>query len=64
MPKKFPNLLGQKATHNLSDEKMAAIIGVSRNSWMDKIRSGRFTLPECKALASYFGKSIDWLFEE
>ena len=29
----FPNLLGQKAYHHMTDDDMAAVIGVSRNSY-------------------------------
>lgn len=58
----FPNLLGQKAYRGLSDTDMANIIGVSRNTWHQKIKNGRFTPMECKALCEYFGKSFAYLF--
>lgn len=38
----YPNLLGQKAYYHLTDEDMGKIIGVSRTSYGQKIRSGRF----------------------
>lgn len=60
----FPNLLGQKAIHKLSDADMAQIIGVSRNAYQQKIKSGRFTPAECKALCCYFGKSFAYLFAD
>lgn len=58
----FPNLLGQKAVHKLSDADMADIIGVSRTSYQQKVKSGRFTPAECKALCKYFNKSFAYLF--
>ena len=58
----FPNLLGQKAAHHLSDQDMAAIINVSRNSYMHKMKSGRFWPSECRAYCEYFGKSFGYLF--
>lgn len=58
----YPNLLGQKAYHHLSDADMAAIIGVSRNSYQQKIRSGRFTPDECKAFCDRFEKPFSFLF--
>ena len=58
----FPNLMGQKALHKLSDAHMAKIIGVSRNAYQQKIKSGRFTPAECKALCEYFDKSFSYLF--
>ena len=58
----YPNLLGQKAYRHLSEADMAAIIGVSRTAWQKKIKSGRFTVFECKTLCDYFGKPFDYLF--
>ena len=60
----FPNLLGQKAYHHMTDDDMASIIGVSRNSYQQKIKSGRFTPDECKAYCSHFGKRFEYLFAE
>ena len=42
----FPNLLGQKAARHLTDEDMAAIIGISRTAYQAKKKSGRFTAEE------------------
>lgn len=58
----YANLLGQKALHHLTDEDMANIIGVSRNSYSQKMRSGRFWPKECQAFCWYFNKSFDYLF--
>lgn len=58
----YANLLGQKAFHKLTDDDMGRIIGVSRNTYSQKIRSGRFTPIECRAFCTYFGKSFDYLF--
>lgn len=60
----FPNLLGQKALHKLTDADMAQIIGVSRNAYQQKQKSGRFTPEECRALCRHFGKRFDYLFAE
>lgn len=58
----YPNLLGQKAYYHLTDEEMGKIIGVSRASYGQKIRSGRFWPNECRAFCAYFNKSFDYLF--
>lgn len=58
----YPNLMGQKAYHGLTTEDMGKIIGVSRASYEQKIKSGRFTPDECKALCDYFGKRFEYLF--
>ena len=59
----YPNLLWQKAFHKLTDEDMGRIINVSRNSYSQKIRSGRFYPDECKKYCEYFHKSFEFLFE-
>lgn len=58
----YPNLLGQKAYHHMSNEDMAKIIGISRRAYESEIRSGRFTPAECAAYVQYFNKSFDYLF--
>lgn len=58
----YPNLLGQKAYHHLSNQKMASIINVSRTAYEQKIKSGRFTPAECTMYCKYFNKPFDYLF--
>lgn len=60
----YPNLLGQKAYHHLTNKDMARIIGVSRTAYDQKIRSGRFTPDECKAFCTFFGKRFEYLFAD
>ena len=59
----FPNLLGQKAYHKLTNDDMARIINVSRPTYERKVRNGKFTFDECMKFVTYFGKSLDYLFE-
>lgn len=58
----YPNLLGQQRFHHMNDAEMASVIGVSRNAYQQKIRSGRFTPDECKAYCDRFRKSFAYLF--
>lgn len=58
----YPNLLGQKAYHKLSNEDLADILNLSRSSLEQKLKSGRFTPEECKTLCKYFGKPFEFLF--
>ena len=58
----YANLLGQKAYYHLTDEDMGKIIGVSRNTFSQKIKSGRFWPNECKAYCTYFNKFFEFLF--
>lgn len=58
----YANLLEQKANRKMSNEDMAKIIGVSRNSYEAKIKSGRFTPQECFKYIKYFNKTFAFLF--
>ena len=58
----YPNLLGQQKSHKLSDESMGEIVGISRNTFSQKIKSGRFKPAECKAYCEYFNKPFEYLF--
>lgn len=60
----YANLLGQKTNRKMSNEDMAKIIGVSRNSYEAKIKSGRFTPQECFSYIRYFNKPFEFLFSE
>lgn len=58
----FPNLLGQKAYHHMTNEDMAKVIGTSRVSYENKIKTGKFTVRECNKFIAYFNKPFEYLF--
>lgn len=58
----FPNLLGVKAYNHLTDEDMGKIIGVSRATFGQKMRNGRFLPDECRAICKYFNLPFEYLF--
>lgn len=58
----YPNLLGQKAFRHLTADDMGNIIGVSRQTYSQKIASGNFTPVECMKYVKFFGKPFDFLF--
>lgn len=58
----FPNLLGQKAFHKMSNDDMATVIGVSRASFENKMKTGKFTVSEINAYIRFFKKPYDCLF--
>lgn len=58
----YPNLLGQKVYYHLCDQDMAKIIGVSRSSYCQKLRTGNFYPDECRAYCRYFDKPFHYLF--
>lgn len=58
----YPNLMGQKAYHHLSNDDMGRIINISREAYEQKMRSGRFTPGECLKYCKFFNKSFEYLF--
>lgn len=58
----FPNLMGMKEYYKLSSEEMGSIIGVSRQTYENKMQTGKFTPSECKAYCRRFNKTFDFLF--
>lgn len=58
----FPNLIGQKAIHRMSNEDMAKVIDVSRRCYENKMNSGRFTAAECRKYCIFFKKPFEYLF--
>lgn len=58
----FPNLIGQKAVHHLTDDDMSEIICTTRITYQRKLTTGKFTVAECKALCRHFNKPFDYLF--
>ena len=58
----FANLLGQKAYHHLTNADMARIIGVSRSTFCQKLRTGGFGPEECRIYCPYFQKPFSYLF--
>lgn len=60
----YENLINEKTYHQLTDEDMGRIIGVSRTTYCRKMQSGRFWPRECLAFCKYFNKSFEYLFAE
>lgn len=58
----YPNLLGLKAVRKISNDDMANAIGISRQAFNHKLKTGKFTVPECKVYINMFGKPFEYLF--
>jgi len=58
----FPNIRVEMARHKRKKAEMAAILGISENSFRFKMDGKReFTLNELRVLAEHFGVTIDYL---
>lgn len=58
----YPNLLGQKAYHHMTNDDMAKVIKISRKAYEKKAKTGKFSIEEGRAYCDYFNKPFDYLF--
>ena len=58
----FKNLNAEQARRGLTNNDTAALLGISRVSYENKKKTGKFTTPEIKTLCTYFGCKFDYLF--
>lgn len=62
---KHPNLYIARKVNRMSQKQVAKKIGLSHSSYSKKERGvAPFSLKEAQLLASMFGSSIDYLFQE
>lgn len=59
----FKNLNAEQARRDMNNSKVAEILGLSRISYENKKKTGKFTLPEIRTLLSLFGGTFEYLFE-
>ena len=60
----FRNLEAEQARKGLTDQEVANKLGISRVSYGNKKKSGKFTTLEIKALCKLFQCKVDYLFAE
>lgn len=58
----FRNLDAEQARKGLTNSDVAEKLGISRVSYENKKKSGKFTTFEIKALCKLFGCKFDYLF--
>ena len=58
----FPNLNAEQARRNLSDERLAEMIGMKRAAFNRKKQNQRFIADECQKLCQVFGCTFEYLF--
>lgn len=59
----FRNLEAEQARFNFTNQQMAEKLGMSRVSYENKKKSGKFTALEAKKLCKLFKIKFDYLFE-
>ena len=60
----FRNLDAEQARHGYTNQNMADKLGISRVSYENKKKSGKFTTAEIKILCKLFKCKFDYLFAE
>lgn len=58
----FRNLEAEQARFGYTNQMMAEKLGISRVSYENKKKSGKFTTSEIKILCKLFGCGFDYLF--
>ena len=58
----YRNLKAEQARAGLTNEQMAGIIGKTRATFENKMKSGEFTVSECLTYCARFGCCFDYLF--
>ena len=59
----FRNLEAEQARFGLTNQQMADKIGISRISYENKKKTGKFTALEAKRMCRIFKTKFDYLFE-
>lgn len=60
----FRNLDAEQARYGYTNQNMADKLGISRVSYENKKKSGKFTTAEIKVLCKLFKCTFDYLFAE
>lgn len=58
----FNNLEAEQARHNLNNTQMAEYLGISRVSYENKKKTGKFYVAEISKLCKLFECDYDYLF--
>ena len=59
----YPNLQAEQARQGMTNMQVADKLGITRPTYENKKKTGRFTVEECKRLCKMFNSSFDYLFD-
>lgn len=59
----YRNLQAEQARLGMTNQQVANIIGINRNTYENKKKTGRFTVKECRLLCKLFQSSFEYLFD-
>lgn len=58
----FRNLEAEQARKGMTNQETASVLNLSRVSYENKKKSGKFTATEAKKLCEFFGCTFEYLF--
>lgn len=58
----YPNLKAEQARKNMTNQQVADYLGICRNSYENKMKSGKFFVDEIRRLCNLFGCEFSYLF--
>ncbi len=58
----YRNIKAEQARARITNQKVAETLGISRRGYENKLKTGRFTVDECRKLCQLFTCSFDYLF--
>lgn len=59
----FPNLRAEQARKDMTNQQVADYLGISRPTYEQKKKNGKFTVDEGAKLCKLFGCKFDYLFK-
>ena len=58
----YPNLKAEQARKNMTNQQVADYLGICRNSYESKMKSGKFFVSEIRRLCKLFDCDFNYLF--
>lgn len=60
----YPNLKAEQARHDMTNQQVADYLGICRNSYENKLKSGKFFVNEIRQLCKLFNCEFGYLFAQ
>jgi DNA-binding XRE family transcriptional regulator len=59
----YPNLEAERVSRGYTEEMIAKKLGISEQAYHLRMKSGTFELSEAQALAAFYDRPIEYLFQ-
>lgn len=58
----YKNVKAEQARAGMTNQQVANVLGLSRRGYENKLKTGHFTINECRKLCEMFSCGFDYLF--